>query len=84
MTKWFTAKRGFALGIVEAGFGVGQMIMVPGSLLLIQVMGWRGTVVVLGLFLLLLVVPVVVFYYEINLLIKIFRRMATSMNKAIP
>ncbi len=37
------------------------MIMVPGSLLLIQVMGWRGTVVVLGLFLLLLVVPVVVF-----------------------
>lgn len=61
VTKWFTAKRGFALGIVEAGFGVGQMIMVPGSLLLIQVMGWRGTVVVLGLFLLLLVVPVVVF-----------------------
>lgn len=59
VTKWFTAKRGFALGIVEAGFGAGQMLMVPGSLILIQLMGWRGTVVVLGLCLLLVVVPII-------------------------
>lgn len=42
VTKWFQSKRGLALGIVEAGFGAGQMILVPLSLILIQDLGWKG------------------------------------------
>ena len=30
VTNWFTKKRGFALGVLEAGFGFGQMLIVPG------------------------------------------------------
>ncbi|MFP3624503.1 MFS transporter, partial [Burkholderia sp. SIMBA_051] len=36
VTNWFNEKRGLAFGIMEAGFGAGQMLLVPGSLILIQ------------------------------------------------
>ncbi|WP_458413313.1 MFS transporter [Schinkia sp. CFF1] len=57
--KWFRQKRGLALGILEAGFGFGQMLIVPGSLLLIHYMNWRITNLLLALFLLVVVFPVV-------------------------
>ncbi|MEK4971298.1 MFS transporter [Niallia sp. FSL R7-0648] len=59
VTKWFQSKRGLALGIVEAGFGAGQMILVPLSLILIQDLGWKGTVLALGAFLLLIIIPLI-------------------------
>ena len=33
VTNWFNEKRGLAFGIMEAGFGAGQMLLVPGSLM---------------------------------------------------
>jgi len=60
--NWFNKKRGLALGILEAGFGFGQMLIVPGSLLLIQYIDWRMTNLLLGIFLILIVFPVVVFF----------------------
>lgn len=60
VTKWFHSKRGLALGMVEAGFGAGQMILVPSSLMLIQKLGWKGTVLALGAFLLIIVVPIII------------------------
>jgi MFS family permease len=58
VTKWFTAKRGLALGLVEAGFGAGQMVIVTSSIFLIEIYGWQNTVLILGLFLLIVVCPV--------------------------
>ncbi|MGG0741453.1 MFS transporter [Niallia taxi] len=60
VTKWFYSKRGLALGIVEAGFGAGQMILVPLSLILIQELGWKGTVLALGGFLILIILPLII------------------------
>lgn len=50
-------KRGLAFGIMEAGFGAGQMLLVPGSLMLIHWFSWKLTVVVLGLLLIVIVFP---------------------------
>jgi sugar phosphate permease len=62
VANWFTKKRGLALGILEAGFGFGQMLLVPGSLLLIHYFDWRITHIILGVFLMLLIFPVVLFF----------------------
>lgn len=62
VTNWFNKKRGLALAIVEAGFAAGQMVLVPGSLVLIQWIGWKGTVIVLGLFLMVVVFPIVLLF----------------------
>ena len=49
ITRWFEKKRGLAMGIVMAGFAVGQLILVPVSLYMVERMGWRTTVAVLGI-----------------------------------
>ncbi|MDA1477877.1 MFS transporter [Bacillus changyiensis] len=58
VTNWFNEKRGLALGIMEAGFGAGQMLLVPGSLILIDWFNWKVTVCVLGIFLTLIIFPI--------------------------
>lgn len=60
VTNWFNEKRGLAFGIMEAGFGAGQMLLVPGSLMLIHWFNWQVTVIVLGLFLAVIVFPIVI------------------------
>ncbi|MCY8451623.1 MFS transporter [Bacillus spizizenii] len=57
VVNWFSKKRGLAFGIMEAGFGAGQMLLVPGSLMLIHWFSWKLTVVVLGLMLIVIVFP---------------------------
>ncbi|MGG1246940.1 MFS transporter [Bacillus spizizenii] len=57
IVNWFSKKRGLAFGIMEAGFGAGQMLLVPGSLMLIHWFSWKLTVVVLGLLLIVIVFP---------------------------
>jgi sugar phosphate permease len=43
VTYWFTARRGLAFALVEAGFGAGQLLLVPTALLLVTTIGWRPT-----------------------------------------
>ncbi|MGF9786325.1 MULTISPECIES: MFS transporter [Bacillus amyloliquefaciens group] len=62
VTNWFNEKRGLAFGIMEAGFGAGQMLLVPGSLILIQWFNWKLTVVILGLLLMVIVFPVILLF----------------------
>ncbi|AUZ41299.1 MFS transporter [Bacillus sp. MBGLi79] len=57
VVNWFSKKRGLAFGIMEAGFGAGQMLLVPVSLMLIHWFSWKLTVVVLGLLLIVIVFP---------------------------
>lgn len=62
ITNWFNKKRGLALGIMEAGFGFGQMLLVPGSLILIHWFDWRTTIFILGVLLIVIVFPVILFF----------------------
>ncbi|GHI01615.1 MFS transporter [Neobacillus kokaensis] len=64
VTKWFHKKQGLALGLVEAGFGAGQMIMVSSSLFLISAFGWKNTVLILGGFLLLIIFPLLAIFLK--------------------
>lgn len=39
--KWFLRKRGLAIGLVSAGIGLGSMVIVPFTELIIDTFGWR-------------------------------------------
>ena len=41
VTYWFTQRRGLAFALVVAGFGAGQLLLVPLSLAAISAIGWR-------------------------------------------
>jgi MFS family permease len=57
LTKWFHRYRATAVSLNAAGASVGGLVLVPLTVYLIDLMGWRMAWVVLGLLLLLLVVP---------------------------
>ncbi|WHY98536.1 MFS transporter [Peribacillus simplex] len=62
VTNWFQEKRGLAFGIMEAGFGAGQMLLVPGSLMLIHWFDWELTVTILGMFLTIIIFPIMLLF----------------------
>ena len=64
VTKWFHKKQGLALGLVEAGFGAGQMLVVSSSLFLIEKFGWRMTDLILGGILLLFIFPIITIFLK--------------------
>src|SRR3954449_8899774 len=43
VTYWFTQRRGLAFALVEAGFGAGQLLLVPLALFTVAQFGWRTT-----------------------------------------
>lgn len=57
LAKWFHRHRATAVSLNAAGACVGGLVLVPLTVYLIHLMGWRMAWVVLGLLLLLLVVP---------------------------
>jgi len=46
--KWFTKRRGMAVGITVTGFGLGGMISAPLAQWLISSYGWQQTFIILG------------------------------------
>jgi len=46
--RWFTARRGLAVGLVMAGAGVGVLLAPPAIALIIGRLGWRTAYLVLG------------------------------------
>src|SRR6266540_6770527 len=54
---WFVRRRATAIGIASMGQGLGALLMVPLTQLLIDQVGWRWTYVVTGSLLLLVLVP---------------------------
>ena len=54
---WFVRRRATAIGIASMGQGVGALVMVPLTQLLIDQIGWRWTYVVTGSILLLVLLP---------------------------
>src|SRR5256885_3495785 len=47
-TKWFTANRGLAVGVVSAGGGAGMLLLSPLTRWLTSLYDWRGGLLVLG------------------------------------
>jgi sugar phosphate permease len=58
VTYWFTQRRGLAFALVEAGFGAGQLLLVPAALVAISAAGWRPTLLGGAALLALVVAPV--------------------------
>src|SRR5438128_2767920 len=57
-TKWFTASRGLAVGVVSAGIGLGTFLMAPVSRWLTSLFDWRVAMLLLGDLAWLVVIPV--------------------------
>jgi sugar phosphate permease len=61
VARWFTARRGLAFGVVSAGSAAGQLVLLPAMATLINVVGWRAAFVWLGVGVLVVALPVVLF-----------------------
>ena len=59
IARWFTARRGLAIGLVSAGSAAGQFVILPVMALLIGAVGWRTAFFWLGGAILLVALPVV-------------------------
>lgn len=54
---WFVRRRATAIGFATMGLGVGALVMVPLTQILINLVGWRSTFIVTGCLALFLLVP---------------------------
>jgi MFS family permease len=62
VTEWFQTRRGLAFGVIEAGFGAGQLALAPAALLAIGAFGWRVPKVAMGIVLIVVVFPILVVF----------------------
>ncbi|MBI2908300.1 MAG: MFS transporter [Chloroflexi bacterium] len=58
VANWFVRKRTITLGLLSSGQGLGGAIMAPTLAWLLVQMGWRGSLVVVGVAMLVLCLPV--------------------------
>lgn len=58
LNRWFTAKVGFFMGICSAASGIGGILLNPVGAFLIDTYSWRGAYWVFGLFILVIISPV--------------------------
>lgn len=49
VNEWFIARRGFVLGVVASGFGIGMSVLSPMLSSIILSYGWRNALLILGL-----------------------------------
>ncbi len=59
--KWFTKRRGLAIGLTVAGFGLGGIISPPLAQWLIATYDWRQSYLILGVITLIIIVPLAQF-----------------------
>ncbi|MHB1006152.1 MAG: MFS transporter [Chloroflexota bacterium] len=64
LANWFSRRRGTATGLAAAGIGVGTLILVPGSQMVINLAGWRMAYVVLAVVTLVAVPWVAMVFYR--------------------
>jgi len=57
--RWFVARRGLILGILGGAMSAGQMLVVPLSMVLISLYGWRASFLWLGVGMLVLALPMI-------------------------
>src|SRR5689334_2019165 len=59
---WFVRQRATAIGVASMGQGLGALVMVPATQILISSFGWRWTYIATGSLLLLVLVPLNAFF----------------------
>ena len=59
--NWFVEKRGLAFGLVLSGMAVGQLILVPANLFIIDMLGWRATAMTMSIVFMAVVGPLFIF-----------------------
>ena len=64
VARWFTARRGLALGIVAGGAAAGQFVILPVMASLIQRFGWRAAFLWLGVAILAVALPVILLLFR--------------------
>jgi MFS family permease len=64
VARWFTRRRGLALGIVAGGSAAGQFVLLPVMAALIQTIGWRAAFPLLGAGILLIALPIVLLFLK--------------------
>ena len=57
--RWFVARRGLIIGILGGAMSAGQMLVIPFSMLLISLYGWRASYLWLGVGILVLTLPMI-------------------------
>ncbi len=57
VSKWFTVRRGLAMGIILAGYGIGQVIFPPLASSVIAALTWRPAFIIMALIIGLIAVP---------------------------
>jgi len=63
VSQWFVKRRSLAMSIGSTGAGLGQLITVPLAMLAVLTVGWENAYRVIGLFMLLVVMPVGYFLF---------------------
>ncbi|KMY53766.1 hypothetical protein AC623_07085 [Bacillus sp. FJAT-27231] len=66
ITNWFHAKRGLSLGIALSGTGFGSMILSPLVTWIITAHGWRTAYLVIGILILAVIVPLIMFVIKLS------------------
>ena len=59
VARWFTARRGLALGLVSGGAAAGQFVLLPAMATLIGAYGWRAAFFWFGAGILVVALPIV-------------------------
>ena len=62
ITNWFIEKRGLALGFLMVGSAVGQLILVPVNMFIIERYGWRTSMATLSIIIMVVVGPLFIFF----------------------
>jgi OFA family oxalate/formate antiporter-like MFS transporter len=60
VSRWFTIKRGLAIGLTAAGLGVGSLVLSPLAAWLISSCGWRTAYVCVGVMAFAIFIPITV------------------------
>ena len=60
--RWFEARRGLAIGLSAGGMSAGQLVMIPLAAALTAWFGWRTSYFWLGIGLLVVVLPIALFF----------------------
>ncbi|HLE42530.1 MAG TPA: MFS transporter [Methylomirabilota bacterium] len=64
VARWFSRRRGLAIGIVSGGSAAGQFVLLPVMAALVQALGWRTAFVGLGVGILVVALPIVLVFLK--------------------
>jgi sugar phosphate permease len=66
VSHWFEKRKGLAIGISVAGYGLGGMVMLPLAAYLISLLDWRWTYHILGMTICFVLVPLIALVIKNN------------------